>query len=363
MEFTGIPPATAQLAIELQLADIKAILLGPEDGDGYAAFKSLRASLQEALSLFQDQVFAIDLVRADYSTRVVFDTLVQEERQAQRDHGIACEMSGIVPDQPTRTEDDGVDQSLWVDDDCETTYLVVADVDTPDVLTTTMDILADPFATAAPRQQRARKTMGEPMDSQAGCSAGSGTKGKGTVSEALHEGEHQTHTLCSVCLEPCPRFDALELGCKQPEDATYHSYCRECLTDLFRTSLTDTTLFPPKCCRKRIPIAACMELLAPSLIHQYREKELELAMPNPVYCSNRYCAKFVRSEHILADVATCQSCGDQTCSVCKGPRHNGLCPEDQTVQVLMEMAGEKRWQRCPRCRTMVELLVGCYHMR
>ncbi|KAF2028694.1 hypothetical protein EK21DRAFT_28255, partial [Setomelanomma holmii] len=172
-----------------------------------------------------------------------------------------------------------------------------------------------------------------------------------------------THALCSACMEHCARFDVLELKCKRQEDATYHAYCRTCLVDFFQTSLTDTTLFPPRCCGKRIPISTCLELCPPALVRRYNEKQIELASPNPIYCSNRYCGRFIRAENVTADIAKCPSCEEETCTVCTNPRHQGLCPEDPTVQMLMDVAGEKSWQRCPKCRTMVELLIGCYHMR
>ncbi|OAG08746.1 uncharacterized protein CC84DRAFT_1071746, partial [Paraphaeosphaeria sporulosa] len=172
-----------------------------------------------------------------------------------------------------------------------------------------------------------------------------------------------THTFCSACMEPYTRFDALELGCKREDDDTYHAYCRGCLVDLFETSFTDTTLFPPRCCGKYIPVSACVELLPLELVKRYKDKQLELASPNPVYCSNRFCAKFIKPESVTADVAVCQSCNMETCAICKNPKHKGLCPDDPTFRMLLEVAGKKRWQRCPRCRTMVELLTGCYHMR
>ncbi|KAH7408214.1 hypothetical protein DE146DRAFT_605434 [Phaeosphaeria sp. MPI-PUGE-AT-0046c] len=189
------------------------------------------------------------------------------------------------------------------------------------------------------------------------------SKGKGKARVDSFEDEHVAHTFCSACMEQCALSDTLELECKRPEDAIKHAYCRSCLIDLLRTSLTDTTLFPPRCCGKRIPIFACVKLCPPALIDQYRDKQNELALPNPVYCSNRYCGKFIKPGCVTADVATCPSCKEETCTICKNPRHNGLCPKDPTVQMLMEVAGEKRWQRCPRCRTMVELFEGCYHMR
>ncbi|KAH8696929.1 hypothetical protein GQ44DRAFT_665987 [Phaeosphaeriaceae sp. PMI808] len=164
-------------------------------------------------------------------------------------------------------------------------------------------------------------------------------------------------------MEQRPRFNVLELNCKRQDDVTHHAYCRSCLADLFRSSLMDTTLFPPRCCGIRIRSSSCVDLLPPELMKQCEEKEMEFTTPNPVYCSNRFCAQFIRPENVIAEIATCPTCDAKTCTVCKNPNHKGLCPQDPAVQVLMDIAGKKKWQRCYKCRTMVELHVGCYHMR
>ncbi|XP_014551360.1 hypothetical protein COCVIDRAFT_55488, partial [Bipolaris victoriae FI3] len=172
-----------------------------------------------------------------------------------------------------------------------------------------------------------------------------------------------THILCSACMELHPRFDALELSCKRSTEDSAHAYCRTCLSDLFHTSLADTTLFPPRCCGKSLPMPLCKQLCPPSLMAEYEDKQMELTTPNPVYCSNRSCAKFIKPCNITADIAVCQTCQKETCAICRNPRHNGVCPKDPSVQALIEVATKEEWQQCPNCRTLVELTVGCYHMR
>ncbi|KAF2129712.1 hypothetical protein P153DRAFT_314851, partial [Dothidotthia symphoricarpi CBS 119687] len=168
--------------------------------------------------------------------------------------------------------------------------------------------------------------------------------------------------MCSACMEFQPRFDVLELTCKRQNDMVSHAYCRTCLTGLFGTSLTDTTLFPPRCCGVRIPLSAGAHFFTPELMRRYKEKEEELDTPNPTYCSNRSCARFIPPGDIQATIATCCVCNEKTCAGCKSKEHRGVCPEDDTVKQLIGIAEEKRWQRCYRCRTMVELDIGCFHM-
>jgi E3 ubiquitin-protein ligase RNF144 len=364
MELASLPPATAQLAVELQLADIQAIMQGLNEGDEYAAFDAMRMGFQKVLLLLQDQVFAMDLLRADYDTRVVFETLFREERQAEQDHNLACELGGITPDRSEQSipapEDYRKGKEPCLNEDSQDAYLALASAITENDTIMTLESFGS-SSIYSPTQSCELAESSKTNIAESSTTYMSKEKGKANVNS--DEDEHVPYTFCLACMEQCACSDTLELDCKRPEDAIKHAYCRNCLTDLLRTSLTDTTLFPPRCCGTRIPIFACVKLCPPALIDQYRDKQNELAWPNPVYCSNRYCGKFIRPECVMADVATCLGCTEETCTICKNPKHRGLCPKDPTVQLLMEVAGEKRWQRCPRCRTMVELFEGCYHMR
>jgi E3 ubiquitin-protein ligase RNF144 len=365
MEFASLTPATAQLAVELQLADIQAIMQGLNEGDEYVAFDAMRIGFQNVLPLLQDQVLAMDLLRADYDARVVFETLVREERQVEQDYNLACELGGITPNQNEQStpgpEDYREGKEPCLDDDSQDTYLALASAMMENDSIMTLESFGGFSPIYGPR--RSHEVAGSSRTYIAESSTTYMSKGKEKAYVESHGDEHIAKTFCSACMEQCACLDTLELDCKRPEDAVKHAYCRSCLIDLLRTSLTDTTLFPPRCCGECIPIFACVKLCPPALISQYRDKQNELAYPNPVYCSNRYCGKFIKRECVTADVATCLGCKEETCTICKNPKHRGLCPKDPTVQMLMDVAGEKRWQRCPRCRTMVELSEGCYHMR
>ncbi|KAL5375706.1 hypothetical protein PMIN03_002248 [Paraphaeosphaeria minitans] len=365
MELASLPPATARLAVELQLADINYIMQDLDAGDAYSAFDAMQASLKSALLLLQDQTRAMEILQADHNDRVVLHNLIQEERQAERDHRIACGMCNVTDGGTERSAPGSGEcfegQGPWLGDDFQDPDARLGDARADDPL---VSIVADTGATYRGHGvQRIQKVAGDPAFSYAESSARSMGKGKGRVKEGVFEDEHVTHTFCSACMEQYTHFDVLELGCKREEENTCHAYCRGCLIDLFETSLTDTTLFPPRCCGKYIPVSACFDLLSSELVRRYNDKQVELASPNPVYCSNRFCVKFIEPDSVIAGIAVCQICNTETCAVCKNPKHNGLCPKDPTVQLLMNVAGEERWQRCPRCRTMVELLTGCYHMR
>ena len=359
-------PATTKLAVELQLADVNEILGGLKaKNDEYAAFQAIKASFQDTMQLLDGQALALNILRAERANQIQFERLVREERQAVQDHDLARQLAGLAPKRPRspRPEIDYKNQDIGLSDDEDSalhsastiTNSKVHIATTPDKTQSSIYFEQDYDGTF--------KVVDEPKTKASGPSSPVPSKAKAKAKEVNARDEHPTHTFCSACMDRHARFDVLELNCKRHDDVANHAYCRTCLIDLFKSSVTDTTLFPPRCCGVRIPLSNCVHLFPLELVKQYEEKEVELATPNPVYCSNRFCTQFIRPDNVMADIATCPTCDAKTCTVCKNPNHKGLCPEDPTVQMLMDVAGKKNWQRCYKCRTMVELLVGCYHMR
>jgi hypothetical protein len=178
--------------------------------------------------------------------------------------------------------------------------------------------------------------------------------------------ENQTNAnitgTCSSCLDMHPMHDMLQLPCKDEGDRENHAYCRDCLQRLFESSVTDPSHFPPRCCNKIISLFSCTPFLPRPLVARFVERREELGTINRTYCSNNMCSRWVRPANIAANVGTCTDCKEKTCTTCKGKQHMGLCPEDKDVKTLMTVAKQKRWQTCPKCKEMVELERGCYHI-
>lgn len=346
-------PATAKLAVELQLEDIDEIIYELNERDDlHEASVLTRANYEDILKVVEGQVLALGILRADHANRVQFVNLVEEERQATQDHELACRLAGLATPAPTfgyPTKD------IYFSDD-EITVSSTTGIRTLNA--------ADPTQTNLYFNEdngSALSVVEGPKSSTFTSSSSYTGKGKGKAKQVISD-NGITHALCSACMDRHPRFDVLELSCKRKDDIAPHAYCRTCLVDLFECSLTDTTLFPPRCCGMRISLYAGAHFFTPQLVTRIEEKDEELRTSDPTYCSNRSCAKFIPPANIKAAIATCGVCDQKTCTTCKNPEHKGLCPEDPAVKQLIDVAEEKRWQRCYKCRTMVELDVGCFHM-
>jgi hypothetical protein len=162
--------------------------------------------------------------------------------------------------------------------------------------------------------------------------------------------------------------------------ACEHRYCIGCLARLFRNVLVDRGLFPVRCCKIEIQtslVDLCLEAKEAQLV---TTRMLEMSTPpaDRMWCSNTRCGAFISlfgiptSERYNGAPFSCPTCKTQLCFTCKGPWHDPTalvsCADierkrnESIDQPALTLARTMRWQRCPQCREMVELNMGCYHI-
>ncbi|KAI5887434.1 uncharacterized protein SCHCODRAFT_01174780 [Schizophyllum commune H4-8] len=148
-----------------------------------------------------------------------------------------------------------------------------------------------------------------------------------------------------------------------------HHFCPECVERLVRSTLTDETLFPLRCCGQPLCDAAVDAVIPNTLRAQYQIKRAEyvVAPADRVYCVNPRCSAFLGSglrSHNRAGptVLSCTACHTTTCAQCRQPGHAGRdCVQESTAQ-FDALVKEKQWQRCPSCGATVDRTAGCPHM-
>lgn len=163
---------------------------------------------------------------------------------------------------------------------------------------------------------------------------------------------------CVSCLD---EFTAKELV-KGP----CHSYCHDCFRRLITTACQNEAQWPPKCCLNAIPKKTVLGNVNSTLGKTYRKRAEEWSIPvsDRVYCSHTACSLWLRPRQVdrSAGVAKCTR-GHRTCTVCRGPDHQGgTCPRDVDMLRTEELAEEEGWRRCHGCRAYVEHRDACQHM-
>ena len=141
-----------------------------------------------------------------------------------------------------------------------------------------------------------------------------------------------------------------------------HYYCYECLEKLFRSSLKDETLFPPKCCKRSIPITNVLRLLPRDIVSDFNKRQDEYDAKDKTYCFRPNCSAFIRPDIINGNLARCQRCKEATCADCKKEWHRGQCQHDKSTDQLLATVSENQWRSCPACKRIVEITFGCNHI-
>ncbi|OQR98664.1 IBR domain protein [Achlya hypogyna] len=162
--------------------------------------------------------------------------------------------------------------------------------------------------------------------------------------------------LCCVCRLRRPSAFAAPCG---------HEHCVDCFATLLRTATKDTSLLPLKCCRMPWDMAAVGRVgaLSPTELQALNDRAKEKLSAQPLYCPNSACAVgFVGRRFVVGTTAVCPGCQIRICAECSARAHEGSCLEAAEDEALLELGGREGWQRCPRCRRMIELVQGCNHM-
>lgn len=144
-----------------------------------------------------------------------------------------------------------------------------------------------------------------------------------------------------------------------------HTYCHDCIRQLFDNAVVDEDLFPPRCCRQPVPIEFVRYFLGPIITAQFQAKTVEYQTPDRTYCHEPSCATFIRPNCISGPLGICPrlGCGQRTCTMCKNEAHTGDCRLDATSEDVVRLAQDLGWQRCHQCLNLVELRIGCNHIR
>lgn len=316
---------TAALIAKLQLDDIDELTNRNKSKEGSLvdadyALIAYKEELQGLQTFVSDRRMGRSISRAVQNDGEYITAARVEEENALRDHHLACTLGGM-----RESQEEVADKLAYVDVD--------------DELLRRLSILNNsqkPFSTFEESH-----VTGEPSAS-------------GSASGHIIDSDIPRRQ-CVACQERKHTFDVLEAPC-------HHVYCRDCISELFQTSTTDESLFPPRCCRQSIPLNMASDFLTLPFMDCFKEKEIEFTTLDRTYCARSTCSAFIPPDQIIGDRASCPRCHQDTCTICKGFSHEEDCPNDTELLELLAAAAEAGWRRCYACRRLVELELGCNHM-
>ncbi|KAI0997992.1 hypothetical protein K3495_g10199 [Podosphaera aphanis] len=302
--------------------------------DTVVALLDFEKELVNAIQRIEDKKRAHSIAKAVEDDAAILQLLNNEEVQASRDRQIAL------------TSQDDDTQNF---DESSINKSIVADENTAWLSWSELDFNKDPEFSVAPDVESICESL---TSSFVGPSVPYVQRQKLALDQLPNR-----MLECSVCIDKFYPHKAVRLECTDG-----HIYCKACLKHRFILSITDETLFPPKCCGNLIPISLVEDVMTPDESKRFYEAEEEYSTLNRVYCSRPSCGRFISPKFVVNDLAHCNDCDHETCIHCKREAHIGECPADEALQSFMAYASEQHWKRCFKCQAMVERLHGCNHM-
>lgn len=178
---------------------------------------------------------------------------------------------------------------------------------------------------------------------------------------------------CEICTETKPISESFAItGCT-------HSYCSDCMVKYVCSKLDHNITHVPcpfsGCNEGVLEPDQCRRILPPEVFDRWGIALCESVIPTSekFYCPFKDCSALMIDDGdggggAIVE-AECHDCHRLFCARCKVPWHLGIgCSEYQNLSkdergrediMLMKLAEEKRWTRCPKCQIYVEKTEGC----
>lgn len=204
----------------------------------------------------------------------------------------------------------------------------------------------------------------------------SGVRNEGASGQGSKSGSQ----LCSICLELKLQTEMVKIsGCS-------HEFCSTCIVQHAEVKVQSGQV--PVCCAQfgcttMLSLDQCQSILSQKWFDLLKKRLIEASIPEAerVYCPFLHCSALMDRRDFNANAASsststmckvCVDCGRFFCIECRVPWHSSMScsyyqklpPELRDVQdaKLHQLAENQKWQRCKKCRRMIELSEGCYHM-
>ncbi|WCJ42875.1 RING/U-box superfamily protein [Euphorbia peplus] len=179
--------------------------------------------------------------------------------------------------------------------------------------------------------------------------------------------------LCEICFDPKHKDESFSInGCS-------HCYCKDCMANYVRSKLHDNVSqisCPVPECKGFLEPHDCRSILPPEVFDRWGNALCEALIlgSQKFYCPYKDCSVMLIDDGgVVVRESECPNCRRLFCAQCKVPWHGGIeCVEFQKLHkdererediMLMKLAKNKHWRRCPKCRVFVERTEGCRFMK
>jgi E3 ubiquitin-protein ligase RNF144 len=179
--------------------------------------------------------------------------------------------------------------------------------------------------------------------------------------------------VCQICVEPTILKNSFLIkGCT-------HAYCTECMVKYVSSKLQENITkicCPVPDCKGALEPEDCRSVLPENVFGRWGNALCEAVIlgSQKFYCPFKDCSAMLidDGEEVVRE-SECPNCWRMFCAQCKVPWHSQIsCEEYKMLHkdererddiLLMNLAKNNNWRRCPKCRIFVEKIEGCRYMK
>ncbi|XP_027337346.1 probable E3 ubiquitin-protein ligase RNF217 [Abrus precatorius] len=182
----------------------------------------------------------------------------------------------------------------------------------------------------------------------------------------------QSHVYCGICMEAKPGEEMFR------NQNCSHSFCDDCIVRYVAAKIQENISMvkcPDTKCKGVLEPQCCRSIIPKDVFDRWENALCEnlVLASQKFYCPFKNCsAMLVCDAEEVITTSECPHCNRLFCAQCKVAWHAGMDCEryrrlkegDRVTeeQMIMELAKNKSWRRCSKCKFYVEKVDGCSHI-
>nr|KYP31240.1 putative E3 ubiquitin-protein ligase ARI10 [Cajanus cajan] len=188
----------------------------------------------------------------------------------------------------------------------------------------------------------------------------------------LKETGESSLVYCGICMDAKTREEMFR------NQNCSHSFCDDCIGKYVAAKIQEnisTVQCPDPKCKGVVEPQYCRSIIPKEVIDRWENALCEnfFLGSEKFYCPFKDCSAMLISDaEEIVTVSECPHCNRLFCARCKVSWHSGIeCGEFQNLKqyesgredlMVMELAKNKSWRRCSKCKFYVEKADGCSHI-
>ncbi|CAH1417539.1 unnamed protein product [Lactuca virosa] len=157
-----------------------------------------------------------------------------------------------------------------------------------------------------------------------------------------------------------------------------HLFCSDCISQYVSVKIKENIAkvkCPDPTCKGIIGPEVCRDIVPKEVLERWEDALCEsmILATQKFYCPFKDCsAMLVDDSGETVTSSECPNCNRLFCAQCKVAWHSGMdCKEFKSLKkdernpedlMLMQLAKNKKWKRCPSCNFYVEKQIGCHRI-